>query len=559
MNDFTRTIINGLKTYIQKSRGNWNQNDETAVDYIKNRTHWSEEKYIDIIPETTVSNPVTTTDEFNEFALTSEHIKEAVEFAAGKEYIVTWNGTEYKCIAKKVSKVGIVCLGNSAVTGGTATSEPFFIMPFSQISENGAASTILYKIAAYDGSTSFTFKVSGLTTVIHKIDKKYLPEISSIKNVLDGSAEGSVRTIETNTEIGEYAFAEGNGTTASGDNSHAEGYLTTASGYSSHAEGDNTTASGDYSHAEGNSTTAFGYISHAEGYYTTAFGNYSHAEGYDTSASGDYSHAEGYSTTASGNYSHAEGRGTTASGKYSHAEGYSTKHRLNLTGEANATTYTLGTWNVFIKEDTYIEYNNAYFKIISYSKNDLTITLEKTLSSKALNKTSVYLMSGIAAGDYSHAEGCETSASGYYSHAEGFNTTASGNYSHAEGISTTASSQYQHVQGRYNIEDKIGTYAHIVGNGKYNALSNAHTLDWEGNAWFQGDVYINSTSGKNKDEGSKKLATEEFVTQKVAEIDIETPTEYESIILKSSASGSTKKFRLTINDDGVLSAEEVIE
>lgn len=38
-----------------------------------------------------------------------------------------------------------------------------------------------------------------------------------------------------------------------------------------------------------------------------------------------------------------------------------------------------------------------------------------------------------------------------------------------------------------------------------------------------------------------------------------TPTEYDAIILKSSTSGSTKKFRLTIDDDGVLSAEEVIE
>jgi hypothetical protein len=36
-------------------------------------------------------------------------------------------------------------------------------------------------------------------------------------------------------------------------------------------------------------------------------------------------------------------------------------------------------------------------------------------------------------------------------------------------------------------------------------------LDWNGNAWFQGDVYVSSTSGTNKDEGSKKLATEEFV------------------------------------------------
>ena len=46
-----------------------------------------------------------------------------------------------------------------------------------------------------------------------------------------------------------------------------------------------------------------------------------------------------------------------------------------------------------------------------------------------------------------------------------------------------------------------------------------------------------------------------------AEVDnlFSTPTEYDAIILKSSTPGSTKKFKLTIDDDGVLSAEEVIE
>jgi hypothetical protein len=54
---------------------------------------------------------------------------------------------------------------------------------------------------------------------------------------------------------------------------------------------------------------------------------------------------------------------------------------------------------------------------------------------------------------------------------------------------------------------------HIVGNGDVNSdtRSNAHTLDWDGNAWFAGDVYIGSTSGTNKDAGSKKLATEDYV------------------------------------------------
>jgi hypothetical protein len=65
--------------------------------------------------------------------------------------------------------------------------------------------------------------------------------------------------------------------------------------------------------------------------------------------------------------------------------------------------------------------------------------------------------------------------------------------------------------------------AHIVGNGKWSVPSNAHTLDWEGNAWFAGDVYVGSTNGTNKDAGSKKLATEEFVSNTVATI---TPSEH---------------------------------
>ena len=109
-------------------------------------------------------------------------------------------------------------------------------------------------------------------------------------------------------------------------------------------------------------------------------------------------------------------------------------------------------------------------------------------------------------GENSIAIGYNVEASGRYSHAEGQSTTASGDYSHAEGDKTTAYGDYQHVQGEYNIIDNAGTYAHIVGNGK-DTRSNAHTLDWDGNAWFAGDVYVGSTSGTNKDEGSVKLAT----------------------------------------------------
>jgi hypothetical protein len=184
----------------------------------------------------------------------------------------------------------------------------------------------------------------------------------------------------------------------------------------------------------------------------TEIGNFSHAEGFDTTASGDCSHAEGFNTTASGDCSHAEGYCTTASGDYSHVEGYCTT----------------------------------------------------------------------ASGDYSHVEGYCTTASGDYSHAEGSQTTALGSYSHAEGYYTQSTNASQHVQGEYNIVDpeyngsnqsSRGKYVHIVGNGTtYDNRSNAHTLDWDGNAWFAGDVYVSSTSGVNKDEGSKKLITLDDIT-----------------------------------------------
>lgn len=115
-----------------------------------------------------------------------------------------------------------------------------------------------------------------------------------------------------------------------------------------------------------------------------------------------------------------------------------------------------------------------------------------------------YDQTGKLLGKYAQAFGENTIASGIHSHAEGSGTTASNTNSHAEGGYTKASGENQHVQGKYNITDTIS--AHIVGNGSGSSnRSNAHTLDWNGNAWFAGDVYTGSTSGTNKDDGSIKL------------------------------------------------------
>ena len=175
------------------------------------------------------------------------------------------------------------------------------------------------------------------------------------------------------------------------------------------------------------------------------------AEGQVTTASGEASHAEGRITSASGNYAHAEGYSTLASGENSHAEGSTTK-------ATNMCTHAEGLQT------------NAY-------------------------------------GTASHSEGAYTIANNDFSHAEGYSTLAMGNYSHTEGQGTRADAQHSHVQGRYNVLDTNKEFLHIVGNGSAEELrSNAHTIKENGEAWFQGEVYVGSTNGVNKDSGSVKLA-----------------------------------------------------
>ena len=137
-----------------------------------------------------------------------------------------------------------------------------------------------------------------------------------------------------------------------------------------------------------------------------------------------------------------------------------------------------------------------------------SVSLSRKANS-AVGTNSAALGQNVTASGYNaHAIGNTTTASGSYSHAEGFVSNASGRGSHAEGWGTIAASEYQHVEGRYNIEDTANKYAHIVGNGiddEYGIeQSNAHTLDWNGNGWYQGNLYVGGTS---QDNANKVLST----------------------------------------------------
>ena len=108
-----------------------------------------------------------------------------------------------------------------------------------------------------------------------------------------------------------------------------------------------------------------------------------------------------------------------------------------------------------------------------------------------------------ASGNYSHAEGYVTTASKNCSHAEGNNTTASGNYSHAEGINTIASGRASHAGGvntkaLHNYEVAYGSY-NISNEDTLFSIGDGTTDDARHNAFE-----ITTTGGKLHD---KDIAT----------------------------------------------------
>lgn len=208
-------------------------------------------------------------------------------------------------------------------------------------------------------------------------------------------------------------------------------------------------------------------------------------------ASGEYSHAEGTLTIASGGVSHAEGSNTLASGAFSHAEGHSTTA------------------------------SGAYAHAEGFAT--------------------------IASGIGSIAEGQASQAIGPFSHAEGYETVTNGEHSHAEGYRTIASGEIQHVSGKYNVEDTENKYSHIVGNGtSEDNRFNAHTLDWDGNAWFQGDVYVGGTSQDDGVAVGEALATKidspttaevnQVLAVKTVDEDGK-PTEWEAVTITADGAG----------------------
>ena len=562
-----KTFYNALEQKMKDLKSDWNQNDPNALDYIKNRTHYSEIEKKVFVEEQTISG----------FFVMQEPIYAVVDLfsftpVVGETYTVTWDGESYDCTAYDAE--GMVCLGNEnyvrMMSGGD--------IPFAIICAGGVF------VATESTADSHTISIYGYDETVHQIDEKYIPDTISrtadVETALSSKAEAEhaheiadVTDLQTTLDgkansVHAHEISDVNGLQTALD-SKANSTDIVQSDWSQNDESAADYVKGRTHWVETTETVIIDNQS-----YTTAdlFGAGIAAIMLST----DIMLVDGstyiitinnveYSSTCR-NYvgggvdglvvGNPELMGLPSDNIDTDCPFLLAKGEYGTVGLI--ATLVISPAVVSVGDTITLSITGMIEEVYQIDKKYLPdmIGIKGTVRTAEIFND---YGSNTASGDYSHAEGQGTTASGDYSHAEGYHTTASGEYSHAEGMgskssersshaegfNTDASGVYQHVQGKYNIEDTADKYAHIVGNGTADdTRSNAHTLDWSGNAWFAGEIKV---GGTGQDDATAKVVPSIQTATVGQVISVKTvdangkPTEWEAVSMLP-----------TVDDSGVL-------
>lgn len=131
-------------------------------------------------------------------------IMDKFSLVEGKEYIVHWNGAEYKCAARNVQgEITMTGIGNlGVIEGGTDTGEPFVIVAL----PGGAADEAGYYGAAMalDGAETVSVKIVEEGETVHRIPSKFIGDYEQPAwgkvdgaGVIYQAAEGTIQTLQS--------------------------------------------------------------------------------------------------------------------------------------------------------------------------------------------------------------------------------------------------------------------------------------------------------------------------------------------------------------------------
>lgn len=155
--EFAAKMAQVIPAQIQ---ADWEQNDETQLDYVKNKPFGNEESETILISEQEVING-------SEVSLDSEY----EENTEGKEYVVIYDGVKYQTVASMVRvsmMAALVMIGNPSImdsTLSTGNNEPFCII----LNET-------YFYMTFEDGSAHMVGVNKIATSIKQIEEKYIPD-----------------------------------------------------------------------------------------------------------------------------------------------------------------------------------------------------------------------------------------------------------------------------------------------------------------------------------------------------------------------------------------------
>ena len=165
---------------ITDAKADWNQNDEAAIDYVKNRTHWVEQSYEVILEEITAQSSESLID----------YIDSNIYIYPDEVFIITVDGVQYRCISW--SEVdGVSYIGDSRFYDLMADAHPedvpFLIFFEEYWPDDVGADPERYCDIYLSDDKPHTLKIERESDKMtyHPLDEQYIPDTIARKEYVD--------------------------------------------------------------------------------------------------------------------------------------------------------------------------------------------------------------------------------------------------------------------------------------------------------------------------------------------------------------------------------------
>lgn len=163
--------IDDLKENGGGVQPDWNQNDPTAADYVKNRTHYEEPGFVEVMPERSFE----TVDLDGIYGYEEENDGINIGSTSGDTIIIQYDGMDYPCTVGYHEGMGGHFAGNHTLVGGSGGEEyPFVLMWIDgEVLLIGTTDT---------SPTAHSISIVKDGTVVHTLQEKFLPNYAVKKD-----------------------------------------------------------------------------------------------------------------------------------------------------------------------------------------------------------------------------------------------------------------------------------------------------------------------------------------------------------------------------------------